>query len=354
MTQKSRYNYPMPSRKNTFFVIVLISLLVAALLSACGAGNRTPAATSTPEATPIPPTPTASPAEIIWVSAQTSGNDALTKTITDFASANSLQYRTLTTLTPTDITSGTKIVVLQAVPDNFSSLATGATSTQFILLGSSTSADLANVSTIQAKPEDEAFMAGYLTMLIAQDWRVGALVTSDGPLGSAYADDFANGSKYVCGKCNAFYAPLVAFPAVTSEASSSPASTWSGDASAMAVDMLSAAFLDPAAANTDVVTALNNQTLNATTTGESIYLISTDAAPQDGSISWTALLTADYASSLKTLLPQVLAGQGKQNVSAQVGLTDVNQDVVSPAKQALFAQTAADLASGNLLPTTVQ
>jgi|GEM_PF-1133428 len=344
----------MPVRKNTTFTLFLVSLLLVTFLAGCSLINRTPASTPTPQATPLPPTPTSAPAELLWVSAQTSGNDTLVQTMTDFASANSLQFRTLTALTAADLTAGTKIAVLQTAPDDLSSLAASASGTQFIVLGTGNPGNLNNVSSIQAKPEDEAFMAGYLTMLISQDWRAGALVTNDGPLGSAYADDFANGSKFVCGKCNAFYAPLTSFPAVASEASSSPASTWDNDAAALDQDWLSAAFLDPAAATADVAGALNLQTLNATTTGESIYLLSTDAAPQDGSITWAALLTPNYAAALKTMLPQVLGGQGNLSASAQIGLTDIDADIVSPAKQDLFNQTAASLAAGDIISTSVQ
>jgi hypothetical protein len=337
--------------KRALFVVASTLLLV--FLVSC-AGQATPTVSPTQLATAVPSTPTSAPAELLRVTAQTGTVDPVAKTLTDFATANSLQYRTLASLTAADITTGTKIVVIDGAPADLGSLAGAASATQFILLGAANPGKIANVSSILASADDEAFMAGYLTMLIAQDWRAGALVTNDGPAGAAYADDFNNGAQFVCGKCNPFYVPIVNFPVISSEASASPAATWTNDAATIGKNWLSAVFVTSSAASTDVVNALSAQNVNATMNGDSIYLISTTAAPQDGSIAWSALLDTDYVSALAQLLPRVLKGQGNLNVRAQIGLTAINEDIVTPAKQSLFNQTAADLAADKIIPTTVQ
>lgn len=345
----------MTNRFRPHCFLIFFAILLAAFLAGCSTLNRTPAPTPTSSATAIPPTPTAPAAEILWVETQTAANDILVKTITDFASANALQYRTLSAITPADITSGTKIVVIDGAPSDLSSLASAAASTQFILLGAGNPGGLKNVSTVQAKPEDEAFMAGYLTMLIANDWRAGGLLANDGPIGSAYTDDFINGAQFVCGKCNPFYSPIVNFPATASEPSISPSTTWTVDAGTLSRDWLSSAFLAPSAALPDVATALSAQNFNVMNGDSNLFFfVSTTAAPQDGSIPWVALLGADYSAGLQEILPQALAGQGNLTASAQIALTDINPDVVTPAKQALFNQTAANLATGNIIPSTIQ
>jgi Uncharacterized ABC-type transport system, periplasmic component/surface lipoprotein len=331
------------------FVPFLAALLLLVLLASCG-GPATPAATPTPQATAIPPTPTSAPAELIRVTTQAATADSAAKPLTDFAQANSLQYRTLTALTSADITSGTKIVVLDGAPADLSSLAAGAPSVQFILLGAANADKLSNVSGIVASADDEAFMAGYLTALIAQDWRAGALVSNDGPAGAAYAADFTNGAQFVCGKCNPFYSPIVAFPVTAAEAASSPSTTWATDAATLGQDWLSAVFITPSAATADVIAAVTSHTVNS----DGVYLVSTTAAPQDGSIPWVGLVGSDYSAALTNLLPKALQGQGGQTVRAQISLTALNEDIVSPAKQALFNQTAAALAADQIIPTTVQ
>lgn len=339
----------MSLRKKTI-PLIMIGLLAAVVICGCSVINRTPTATPTAMATPVPPTPTAAPAEMVLVSTQTPANDALVKTLTDFAAANSLQFRTVSALTSADITPSTKIVVFSDAPTDLNSLASGASATQFILLGTANSANLSNVSSITANPADEAFMAGYLTELIAIDWRSAALLPSDGSIGTGYADAFENGARFVCGSCTPFYSPIVSFPQMASEPANSPSTTWTADAGTLALKWLSAAFITPSAVSADVTSTLTSRTSN---TG-SVYFISTTAAPQDGSVAWVALLDTDYSSTLKTILPQVLAGKGNLNARAQITLTSVNADVVTPGKQNDFNTTAADLAADEINPSSVQ
>jgi hypothetical protein len=336
------------NRKTRIFALSL--LLAIFLLAGCAGIARTPEATATPAATPVPPTPTPAPDEILYVNSQSAADDSLLQVLNDFASANSLQVRSLPALTAADLTPSTRIAVLATLPEDWSNIASGAPDTQFVLLGVANGSNLSNVSSIQAKPEDEAFMAGYLTTLIAIDWRAGALVPNDGPLGTDYAEDFMNGGQFVCGKCNPQYSPITAFPTVSSEPTASSTDTWSNDALTMSQYWMSSLFVDPAAASADVVTAINTRTVNAA----GVYMVSTSAAPNDGSISWTALLGVDYASSLQILLPQLLAGQGNQNAGATITLASFNPDVVSTAKQELFKQVATSLAAGDIIPYTVK
>ena len=330
-------------------LLILVGLCLV-LFTGCNPANNIPTSTPTPEATAIPPTSTAAPAEIVWVDPQAASGDSLTTTISDFAAANSLQYRTVTALDPSGITSSTKIVVLRSEPANLSGLTAAASVTQFILLGSSSTTAAANLSVIQSDPSGEAFMAGYLTMLIAEDWRAGGLLTSDGSLGANYTDAFENGGRFVCGKCNPFYAPVVSFPVMAAEPTSSDSAVWLVAAGTLTQDWLSAAFIDPAIASTDVVNATNSHGLFS----QAVSLISTDAVAQDTGADWAALLSVDYSASLKKLLPQVLSGQGGITMKAQITLTSFNEDIVTPAKQSLFNQTAADLAAGLIEPLSVQ
>ncbi|MHC1740329.1 MAG: hypothetical protein AB9897_04380 [Anaerolineaceae bacterium] len=330
--------------------LMFISILMILAMVGCTSANQTPTATATPSATAIPPTPTPSPAELIWVNPQSTSADAVSQTINEFASANALQVRKLTAVTSADINSGTKIVVMSGVPADLTSLAAAAPAAQWIVLGNDVPTGINNISSIQSKPEDEAFMAGYLTMLISQDWRAGALLTSDGPIGSAYVDDFANGSKFVCGQCNPFYSPIVSFPVIAAEPAASPSTTWTADADRLSQNWLSAAYITPSAALPEVLAAISARTINIDT----VNFISTTAAPNDGQIPWVALLDVDYASALKTLLPQVLLGQGNLTARAQITLTNINEDIITPGKQTLFNQTAAALAADQILPSTVQ
>ena len=332
--------------KSQKFTLFLTIFCFAGLLLLAGCSNNsTPQATPTPAATAVPPTPTSAPAEIVWVNTLGTANDAVAGVINDFAAANSLQVRSLATLATADITSGTKIVVIAGTGVDANALASASPAVQFILLGSANSNNLSNVSSIQANSADEAFMAGYLTELIAWDWRGEGLLPSDD---AAYGQAFENGSRFLCGSCAPYYAPIVKFPVYDSEPAGSPSTTWLNDTADLIQYWPSVVFLTPSAVSADVVTSLASRTY-----ADSVTFISTSAAPQDGSVKWAALLDADYAAPLKTMLTQVLAGQGNLTARAQISLTSVNSDVISPARQDMFNKTAADLSANLINPADV-
>lgn len=330
-------------------ILTLVAVSGLFLLSACNGAARTPSATPTSEATLVPPIPTPAPAEVVWVSAQPEAS-AATPILTEFATANSLQYRTLTTLDAGQINSGTRIVVFDSAPADLSSLAAAAPSTQFVVLAASNISAGGNISVIQTSQTDTAFMAGYLTMLIAEDWRAAGLIPSDSAIGDTYADAFTNGARFVCGKCNPYYAPLVQLPLVAAVPSGTDAATLQSNIAGLTANWLSSAFIDPAFVNTDVVSAINVQAFN----WEYVALISSDAAPKDVDGHWVARLGSDPAASLKLLLPELLNGQSGLSMKAQVTVISLDEEIVSPAKVDLFNRVAAELASDNLIPTSVQ
>lgn len=332
------------SHRITFLLICFLSL--AMILTAC---KGQPTATPTPAPSLEPATATPAAAEIVLVDAQGTAAAELIEVIRQFADGNALLFRQATSISSAEITNGTKIVVFTADPGNISELSSAAATVQFVVLGDGAVTAGGNISTIKADAADRAFMAGYLTMLLADDWRAAGLVTSDGPIGDAYQDAFTNGAQYVCGKCNPYYAPVVAFPVVAYESAASDETTWANDAAVLGANWLSSAFIDPAAANVAVANALSAYPLNF----ESVIFVGYAEVSPDSGLTWDVLIATDAAASLQAMLPELLAGQGGQQAAATVSLTQVNEEVVSPARQDLFNQTAAKLAAGEIEPLTI-
>jgi hypothetical protein len=333
--------------RSRFALVITVLLMLTAFLTACKGPN--PAAIPTAEATALPPTVTPAAPEIILVDAQGAAPAALTTVITDFAAANSMQVRTMTALAASDFSAGTKIVIFTSDPGNLAEMSTAAASVQFVVLGNSNVTAGGNISTIKANPADRAFMAGYLTMLLARDWRAAGLLTSDSALGDSYADAFINGAEYVCGKCLNYFAPLVQFPVVISEPTGSAEATWANDAATLGQNWLGAVFIDPAAAYVSVANGLSAYPINY----ESVTFVGYAEVPSDAGLIWDVLLDTDTVSSLSNMLPLLLAGQGGNEVHAQVVMTQINEAVVTPAKQEFFNATAAKLASGELDPLSI-
>lgn len=66
---------------------------------------------------------------------------------------------------------------------------------------------------------DRTFIAGYLSAVISDDWRVGGLLPVVDYHGTGADKVFQNGVEFMCGRCSPIYGPIVKFP-VTSDLSS--------------------------------------------------------------------------------------------------------------------------------------
>ena len=88
--------------------------------------------------------------------------------------------------------------------------------TQFLAISQIDLDKAPNLSVVRIHSEWEAFIAGYITMLVAPDWRAGALLASDTPLGAKLDEVFKNGGYFFCGACRSTLSPIKSFPITTS------------------------------------------------------------------------------------------------------------------------------------------
>jgi len=228
---------------------------------------------------------------------------------------------------------------MNAEPADLSSILDANPSVQFILLGPTSISGKPNLSTLASNPADVYFMAGYLTTLIAYDWRSAALLVGEASSGNGAADAFLNGGRYVCGKCNPSYPPLVDLPQVASLPASSSSADWLAQANALLANGVNAIYLDPAAASPEVVASMvNTQTV----------IIGTGAPVAGSDGWWGASITSDASAVLGDVLARALNGEGGRQVTVPITLTNIDANRVSPARQDLFNQTAQLLAEGKL------
>ena len=330
------------SRRNRLFIF--LPLFLTLLLSACSNPSSTPPQDTSTPTTEVSPTPTAEPERLVYVSASPADSDANVPILTQFAAENALQFEQEAAFDGASLGSTARIVVLTAEPADLSAVLDANPAVQFILLGSSAISGKSTLSVVSAKAEDVYFMAGYLTTLIAYDWRSAGLVVSDSPLGDGAADAFTNGGEYVCGKCNPSYPPMVNLPALATLPAASAPGDWLAQANTLLVDGINAFFLDPQAVVPDVAAALvNSQTV----------IIST-ADPLAGTEAWWgATIATDSSAALGEVLTKALNGEGGQQIGVPITLTNVNANLVSPARQDLFNQTAQLLAEGKLAALSI-
>ena len=338
-----------PDRIARWFLLAALVFLLAA----CGAA--TPAITEAPTAgaieatfTPPPtPEPTSLPAKVILASDAGSSPAELQRVETRLAALAAAGNSTLVrqeSVTAADLTDDVKVVVWVGTAAGIADLAAGAPRVQFVAITPAEVQPLDNLSIIRSQPENAVFIAGYISTLIAPDWRGGALLPSDGPLGGQAQSIFTNGGRFFCGRCAPAYAPIVLFPVSAALPTGSPASAWKAAFSELNQNVIEVLYVSDAAASPELLTSLAE-------TG--ITLLGSQPPSPEWSQNWAATVQVDAGALLETLWPDLLAGKGGQSLSAPVTLSDINPEKLSPGRLELVEKMIADLQAGLVGPYSV-
>lgn len=331
-----------------FFIVALFLLLTA-----CGTATptMTDAPTSTVAEATNPPTltpePTLPPASVILVSdAGASASDLLNieTRLTALAAQQNMTLIKNEALSASDITEQVKIVVWVGLADGITELAAGAPQVQFVAITSAEIEPSSNLSVIRVQPENAVFIAGYLSTLIAPDWRGAALLPSDGPLGDQAQVVFTNGGRFFCGRCAPAYAPVVLFPVSAALPAGSPASAWQTAFDELNKNIIEVVYVSDAAASPELITTLTDMGLT---------LLGSQPPSPEWSKNWAATVSVDGSPLLDALWPDLVAGKGGQLLTAPVVLSNINPEKLTPGRQALAEQMIADLQAGLIEPFSV-
>ena len=84
----------------------------------------------------------------------------------------------------------------------------------------------------------------------------------------------------------------------------------------------------------------------ATLAAAGINLIGSGVPDEAIQANWVLSFSSDPLAQVQAVLPQILAGQGGQNLPLPLEFTQVNPELLSPGKQALAEQVLADLLAG--------
>ena len=331
--------------------ILLVCILVLSLLTGC---NNTQAE----EPTPPPPPPAESPTEIPTIepspiplpgvtvlvtagetdTAQTAAVQAQLEGLAQSVGQN-LEVRA--EINPADILPEWKHIVLLAPPAILPDLLNAAPQTQFIVVSEMDLTPGANLSVIRAYPEEQAFIAGFASVVIANDWRAAGLLPSDEPLGALKASGFVKGGQYFCGLCNSYYSPVVRFPLYYQIPAASAPGQWLAGADELNQSYIYVYYVAPEAASGDLLYTLASR---------SVILLGGQTPPAEVQNLYAATVRYNLTDALNTIWPAVSSGQGGQIVKAGVELADINTSLFSPGKQALVQQTLEELQDGLVYP----
>jgi hypothetical protein len=120
-----------------------------------------------------------------------------------------LLFESVSTISTADLPGdGLQLIVALPPDPGLAALIAAAPETQFLAVNIPGLEPAPNLSQIQAqgvRPDQSAFLAGYLAAAITQDWRAGVISLA----GDATARlGFTNGVYYFCGLCRPAYPPF--------------------------------------------------------------------------------------------------------------------------------------------------
>ena len=237
-----------------------------------------------------------------------------------------------------------------AIPpfDDFDNLSTSQPQARFLAVGFDELEPASNLTVI-AKPEDwyaqQAFMAGYMGMVITPDWRAGMIRvnTEDGEIA---ARAFETGALFFCSSpsapgqnlfCRPDYAPVYEYPIIAfGEPETSP-DEWPNVGRYMLNQYVDTMFISP---------EVNGEQLLRYLAQEEVEIIGSAPPPGDIQSQWVASLEYDLFQAFQEYWPEFVAEIDGQLVVVPLKITHVNPNLLSPGRQQFVEIMLANLIAG--------
>jgi hypothetical protein len=237
-----------------------------------------------------------------------------------------------------------KVAVYLNPPADMAKTAASLPGTQFLAISPIDLDKAPNLSVIRIHSEWEAFLAGYITMLVAPDWRAGALLASDTPLGDKLDEVFKNGGYFFCGACRSTLSPIKSFPITTSLPSNSDVTAWEAALGELRQSIIYTVYVSPQAASPDLLTYLAAQ---------KFYLVGGATPAKEILPRWAATVSSDIATPLQQVFPEVLSGKGGQVVDAPVVISDVQPNLLGAGRMQKVEDLIKNLSDGQVYPYSI-
>ena len=336
--------------------LLFLLLIPGALLAGC---SNSPALTVTqaPQttatlplaavtATPAP-SPTAAATKVLFVGA---AQDGLQAALSELSAKSGLTLASLPALQKSDLTPDVKVAVLLAPPGDLADLIAAAPQVQFVVVSTVDLPAAENLTIIRTKVENQAFIAGYISVLLSTDFRAAGLLPTDGPLGEGLKEAFVNGGHYFCGVCAPGWPLNMYYPMVAEQPSTADGPTWQAAAASLFdTQKVEVYYLTQAAARPEVIAYLQGRTQ-----ADKTLIVLGDATPPDAlKAQWAATVHFDLAAALQQVWPDVVAGKGGVVQPAKLLVDDVNSDILGPGKMRLVNNLMDQLDADQVLPNTI-
>ena len=337
---------------------VIPFLILAIILAGCN-GGKTPSAAPVVVDTPaavIPtdtPVPTAvPPATRILVS---TGNllpeadvQGILSSIQPLAEQSGLSVESIPGLTPELLTPDVKVAVVLPPDPGITDLAGRFPDIRFISVAIPSIQPTANLFAIGVDgphPEWAGFVAGYISAIITDEWRVGALTQAGSNEGLLAGDGFRNGVMFFCGLCQKKYAPFNYDAPVMELNPNVSQPEWQPVADTFSASAVKTAYIYPGVANPEMMAYLAQGGMK---------LIGSQTPPDALRPAWVATVNMDYGSGLQSVWADVISGAAGKAAPAGITISDVDTNILTDGKMRLVNEVIAALTAGAISPNTIQ
>jgi hypothetical protein len=320
-------------------------LLLALVLAGCQGpaavtavpATVAPAASATETSAPEP-TATVELPRVVLVVPQDGQAAPVEAGLNELAGKNGLQVEKRADVQAGDMTPAWKVVVFVQPPSNLDQLLQAAPQTQFVVISTqAVPQKAANLSTLLIRREEEAFLAGYISELVTEDWRAAGLLPDDASSGARVQEAFLNGGRYYCGRCVPLNPPVALFPLSAALSNGSDANAWKAAADELQKKVLDVVYVSAEASSPEVLSYL---------AGQKYRLVGSNPPPPDAASQWVATVRIDPVASLQSIWPDLMAGKGGKQMTARVGVTDVQSQWLTPGRQRLVSELQDKLEKG--------
>lgn len=265
----------------------------------------------------------------------------MAQALTALAASTHWAFETRPTLTAAELKPEFKIVVFLQTPPDLPAWLAAAPQTQFVVTGGSELEAKANLSVIRQREEFRSFMAGYITVLVAPDWRgLGLMPAAPAQL----VDAFINGGRFWCGRCIPIHGPVVLFPLVSALPAGTALADWQKAVSTQQKNVIESIYISPEAYSLELVKSLFTQKL---------ILVGSQPPAAEITPLWAATLSFDPVPALQKIWPDLAAAKGGQTADASLAWSSVNEDWFSVGKQRLAQDILTSLLNGTIGPFSV-
>ncbi len=252
---------------------LLVTLVLIFLIAGC-TNSITPAATGTsPLAAPLVSTETKEATAIVTLEVQRNSvvivsmnpnnvaeMENIQTLLQTYASSHNLTLQVTESIDTVEIDK-VALVYLSQPAENWIDMANQNPQVKFIIQSQNVLDLPENAFQILAPKDELVFAAGYLSAIISEDWRTGAIVTDENLAGDSIENLFSNGVRFLCGLCAPVNGPIVFFPTVAVTNAQSDAAALSLAYGEIANTRLNVIYISPEFINIDFVTALKQNGL---------------------------------------------------------------------------------------------